>query len=48
MVINAQVTRQAGGLPYKWIMAIVLVFGAFMPFRVYKVPLGQTFTVCSG
>jgi len=30
MVINAQVTRQAGGLPYKWIMAIVLVFGAFM------------------
>jgi len=30
MAINAQVTRQAGGLPYKWIMAIVLVFGAFM------------------
>jgi DHA2 family multidrug resistance protein len=30
MAINAQVTRQAGGLPYKWVMAIVLVFGAFM------------------
>src|SRR5260221_1578601 len=30
MAINAQVTGQAGGLPYKWVMAIVLVFGAFM------------------
>jgi EmrB/QacA subfamily drug resistance transporter len=30
MAINAQVTRQAPGLPYKWVMAIVLVFGAFM------------------
>src|SRR2546421_3555233 len=30
MAINAQVTRQAGGLQYKWVMAIVLVFGAFM------------------
>src|SRR5712692_2545543 len=30
MAINARVTRQAGGLPYKWVMAIVLVFGAFM------------------
>ncbi len=30
MAINAQVTRQAPGLQYKWVMAIVLVFGAFM------------------
>lgn len=30
MAINAQLTQQARGLSYKWLVAIVLIFGAFM------------------
>jgi len=28
--VTTQITRQAPGLSYKWVMAIVLIFGAFM------------------
>ncbi|HCI79540.1 MAG TPA: MFS transporter [Ktedonobacter sp.] len=30
MQVSVQETRRAGGLPYKWIVAIVVIFGIFM------------------